>query len=146
MKIHGSITNFGSIIATTEDYRQSYKRLNDGPLGSHLKSLIARKTVIYAGYSLSDENYLRLLRNIAKMMGSNMRQSYFISPSIDHNKLSQSPIPLITIETDGAYFFEKVRARPQPKIERSLATKRLNSVKTFSPTSRDSIIKQLISI
>lgn len=109
MKIHGSITNFGSIIATTEDYRQSYKRLNDGPLGSHLKSLIARKTVIYAGYSLSDENYLRLLRNIAKMMGSNMRQSYFISPSIDHNKLSQSPIPLITIETDGAYFFEKVR-------------------------------------
>ncbi|MEH2508429.1 NAD-dependent SIR2 family protein deacetylase [Bradyrhizobium sp. AZCC 1578] len=47
MKIHGSITNFGSIVATTSDYRQSYKRLNNGPLGAHLKSLIARKTVVY---------------------------------------------------------------------------------------------------
>jgi NAD-dependent SIR2 family protein deacetylase len=71
MKIHGSITNFGSLVATAEDYRQSFNRLNDGPLGAQLKSLIARKTVIYTGYSLSDDNYLRLLRNIADMMGAN---------------------------------------------------------------------------
>lgn len=32
MKIHGSITNFGSIVATSADYRRSFKRLNDGPL------------------------------------------------------------------------------------------------------------------
>jgi hypothetical protein len=109
MKIHGSITNFGSIVATTEDYRQSYKRLNDGPLGGQLKSLIARKTVIYIGYSLSDENYLRLLRNIAKMMNGNIRQSYFVAPTIDRKKLETAPIPLVPIETDGAYFFEKIR-------------------------------------
>jgi NAD-dependent SIR2 family protein deacetylase len=109
MKIHGSITNFGSIVATSGDYRRSYKRLNDGPLGAHLKSLIARKTVVYVGYSLSDENYLRLLRNIAGMMGSSLRQSYFISPNIDQAKLSKLPIPLNPVETDGAYFFEEVR-------------------------------------
>ena len=109
MKIHGSISNFGSIIATTDDYKQSYKRLNDGPLGAQLKSLIARKTVIYVGYSLSDENYLRLLRNIAKMMEGNIRQSYFVSPEIDQDKLSGAPIPLIPIETDGTYFFEQIR-------------------------------------
>jgi NAD-dependent SIR2 family protein deacetylase len=50
MKIHGSITNFGSIVATSDDYRRSFKRLNDGPLGAQLKSLIARKTIIYVGY------------------------------------------------------------------------------------------------
>jgi NAD-dependent SIR2 family protein deacetylase len=111
MKIHGSITNFGSIVATTNDYNQSFKRLNDGPLGAQLKSLIARKTVIYAGYSLSDENYLRLLRNIAKLMQGNMRQSYFISPKIDRDRLSKAPIPLIPIETDGAYFFEQAREK-----------------------------------
>ena len=109
MKIHGSITNFGSIVATSSDYRKSFKRLNDGPLGAQLKSLIARKTVIYVGYSLSDENYLRLLRNIAKMMGTNIRQSYFISPNIDLKRLSKTPIPLVPIETDGAYFFQEVR-------------------------------------
>jgi NAD-dependent SIR2 family protein deacetylase len=111
MKIHGSITNFGSIVATTNDYRQSFKHLNDGPLGAQLKSLIARKTVIYVGYSLSDENYLRLLRNIAKMMGANIRQSYLIAPNIDKKRLNSAPIPLIPIETDGAYFFEEVRAQ-----------------------------------
>jgi NAD-dependent SIR2 family protein deacetylase len=111
MKIHGSVTNLGSIVATSEDYQASFKRLNDGPLGAHLKSLIARKTVLYTGYSLSDENYLRLLRNIANMMGDNVRQSYFIAPSIDPNMLANSPVPMIPIETGGAYFFERVRAR-----------------------------------
>lgn len=109
MKIHGSISNFGSLVATTEDYKLSFRRLNDGPLGAQLKSLIARKTVIYVGYSLSDENYLRLLGNISKMMEGNIRQSYFVSPRIDKNKLARAPISLIPVETDGTYFFTKMR-------------------------------------
>lgn len=36
IKMHGSISNFGSIVATAEDYRQSFRRLNDGPLGAQL--------------------------------------------------------------------------------------------------------------
>jgi NAD-dependent SIR2 family protein deacetylase len=111
MKIHGSITNFGSIVATTNDYAQSFKRLNDGPLGAQLKSLIARKTVIYVGYSLSDENYLRLLRNIARLMQGNLRQSYFVAPKIDLEKLGRAPVPLIPIETDGSLFFERAREK-----------------------------------
>jgi SIR2-like domain len=110
MKIHGSITNFGSIVATTEDYKAAFERLNDGPLGAHLKSLIARKTVIYTGYSLTDETYLRLLSNIAKMMGESIRQSYFIAPNIEATLIANAPVPLIPIETDGAYFFEWLRA------------------------------------
>jgi SIR2-like domain len=123
MKIHGSITNFGSIVATDEDYRQSFKRLNDGPLGAQLKSLIARKTVVYTGYSLSDDNYLRLLRNIAKMMEGNIRQSYFVAPTIEKDKIQSAPIPLIPIETDGAYFFEKIReiVSDRCKITRDVA-------------------------
>lgn len=111
MKIHGSISNFGSIVATEEDYKLSYKRLNNGPLGAQLKSLIARKTVIYVGYSLSDENYVRLLRNIATMMDGNIRQSYFVSPDIDASKLAKAPIPLSPIETDGTFFFETMRTQ-----------------------------------
>jgi SIR2-like domain len=109
MKIHGSISNFGSVVATQEDYKQSFKRLNDGPLGAQLKSLIARKTVIYIGYSLSDENYLRLLRNISKMMNGNVRQSYFVSPQIDQAQLRKAPIQLIPVETDGTFFLEQMR-------------------------------------
>jgi NAD-dependent SIR2 family protein deacetylase len=117
MKIHGSITNFGSIVATTNDYNQSFERLNDGPLGAQLKSLIARKTIIYVGYSLSDENYLRLLRNLARLMQGNLRQSYFISPKIDLEKLAKAPVPLIPIDTDGAFFFEKAREQLSERCE-----------------------------
>ncbi|MCP4616485.1 MAG: hypothetical protein GY844_08600 [Bradyrhizobium sp.] len=117
MKIHGSITNFGSIVATTGDYAQSFERLNDGPLGAQLKSLIARKTVIYVGYSLSDENYLRLLRNIARLMQGHLRQSYLISPRIDHDKLAAAPVPLIPIQTDGAFFFERARKELAERCE-----------------------------
>jgi hypothetical protein len=108
MKIHGSISNFGSIVATTADYRRSYNRLNKGPLGAHLKSLLARKTVVYVGYSLSDENYLRLLKNIARMMGTSIKHSYFVAPNIDKKRLESAPVPLIPIETDGSYFLEVV--------------------------------------
>jgi NAD-dependent SIR2 family protein deacetylase len=116
MKIHGSITNLGSIVATESDYRKSFKRLNSGPLGAHLKSLISRKTIIYTGYSLSDENYIKILNKISQMMGSNMRQSYFLSPSIDRQKLAKLPIKLVPIETDGAYFFEQIREHLRDEV------------------------------
>jgi NAD-dependent SIR2 family protein deacetylase len=116
MKIHGSITNFGSIVATEEEYEESFTRLNSGPLGSHLKSLISRKTVVYVGYSLSDENYLKILSNICGMMGDSMRQSYFISPYIDQIRLESLPIKLIPIQTDGAYFFEQIRIHLEDKV------------------------------
>jgi NAD-dependent SIR2 family protein deacetylase len=45
MKIHGSIRNFGSIVATEQDYQKSFRRLNNGPMGAQLKSLITQKTI-----------------------------------------------------------------------------------------------------
>lgn len=45
------------------------------------------------------------------MMDGNLRQSYLVSPEIDPQKLSQAPIPLVPIETDGTYLFEQIRAK-----------------------------------
>ncbi|MEH2547072.1 hypothetical protein V1283_003717 [Bradyrhizobium sp. AZCC 2262] len=148
MKIHGSITNFGSLVATTSDYEQSFKRLNDGPLGAQLKSLIARKTVIYVGYSLSDENYLQLLANIARLMQGNLRQSYFISPIIDDQKLARAPVSLIPIETDGSYFFESARARLAERcgiICQSACKFDPSSASNFDPFARRGLLVALVS-
>jgi hypothetical protein len=109
LKIHGSITNIGSIVATEQDYRRSFKRLNDGPLGAYLKHLMSTKTILYTGYSLRDENYLRLLANVAKLLGPMARQSYFLSPYADAEHIEGLPIPLEPIATDGAFFFEQLR-------------------------------------
>jgi hypothetical protein len=54
-KIHGSINNLGSIVATTEDYEECYERLQTGILGSSLKMMLATKTILYIGYSFSDQ-------------------------------------------------------------------------------------------
>jgi hypothetical protein len=117
IKIHGSITNAGSIVATTEDYDRSFSRLESGPIGAYLKTLMATRTIIYTGYSLTDPNYLRLLQNISGMMGRMARQGYFLSPVIDHAHLADLPVRLTPIETDGAYFFEQLRLHFRDKPE-----------------------------
>jgi hypothetical protein len=109
MKIHGSIRSPGSIVATDADYRNSFRRLSKGPMGAVLKSLLAQKTLIYSGYSLSDGNYRKLADIISKMMKPHDRAAYYLSPKIDREILEKFPIKLIPIETDGAFCFEQLR-------------------------------------
>jgi len=49
LKIHGSIANFGSIVATTEDYEKCKGRLDIGLLGGLLKTILATQTVVFVG-------------------------------------------------------------------------------------------------
>ncbi|MBX9461841.1 MAG: SIR2 family protein [Aquamicrobium sp.] len=109
IKIHGSLTNFGSIVATTSDYSSTFRRLTKGPLGAYVKNILSSKTIIYTGYSLRDSNYLRIAKTIAQMMGPFRRQSYFVSPNIDRDYLESTNLNIIPIETDGSFFFEQFR-------------------------------------
>ena len=117
MKIHGSIRNLGSIVATEDDYRKAFQRLNDGPMGAQLKTLLTQKTFVYTGYSLSDDTYIRIAKSIGEMTAPHTRHSYFVAPNIDRNKISNFPIPLIPIETDGAFFFETLRLHLEHKVK-----------------------------
>ena len=78
-------------------------------MGAQLKALLTQSTFIYTGYSLSDGNYLRIARTIAIMTRPHTKHSYFVAPQIEREKLKKFPIPMIPIETDGAYFFEQIR-------------------------------------
>ena len=48
LKIHGSISNYGTIIATTDDYKKAENYLHKGLVGSKLKSILAEKNIILA--------------------------------------------------------------------------------------------------
>ncbi|MCV3209740.1 SIR2 family protein [Mesorhizobium sp. YC-39] len=109
IKIHGSITNYGSIVATSEDYAHSLKKLRNGAIGAYLKNIIASKTIIYTGYSLKDPNYLKLVQSMTKIMGPFVRSSYYVSPYIDHEYLRKTGLNLIPVETDGSFFLEQFR-------------------------------------
>lgn len=109
IKIHGSISNSGSIVATTSDYKTALRRLEKGALGAYLKTLLSTKTIIYIGYSLRDKNYLSLVRSLNKLLGNFGRSSYFVSPFIDHEHLKKTNLKLIPIDTDGSFFLEEMR-------------------------------------
>ena len=51
-KIHGSINNIGSIVATTNDYDKCYERLSNEPIGDRLKTLLGSNCVVFIGFLL----------------------------------------------------------------------------------------------
>jgi len=108
LKIHGSINNLGSIVVTAEDYQQCHDRLREGVLGSTLKTLLATRTVLYAGYSFRDPDFLQLLNLLRSEMGELMPAGYAITT--DEGSISQiKELDLVPILTDATRFVEVVK-------------------------------------
>ncbi|MBB4570687.1 SIR2 family protein [Rhizobium leucaenae] len=116
IKIHGSISNAGSIVATKDDYKKALLRLEKGALGAYLETLLSTKTIVYIGYSLKDSNYLSIIKSLNKIMGKFSRSSYFVSPNIDYDYLKSTNLSLIPIETDGSFFLEQLRLHINQKL------------------------------
>lgn len=109
LKIHGSITNFGSIVATTSDYEKCQERLNSGIIGALLKTTLATQTVIFIGYSLSDSDFSAIYELVKEQMNSLHKQAYVVTPfAEDCEKFKAAG--LIPIQTDGTFFFSHVKA------------------------------------
>src|SRR4029077_13671125 len=109
LKIHGSIANFGSIVATTADYEKCRSRLDVGLLGGLLKTILATQTVVFVGYSLSDADFLSIYAFVKERMNSLHKQAYAVTPFKDESKkLEQAG--LIPIVTDGTYFLRQIKA------------------------------------
>lgn len=104
-KIHGSINNYGTIIATKEDYDKCYKRLSKGILGGSLKQILATKTILFIGYSFRDSDFNKINDFIKKELGELIPHSYLIT--LDKNKKSNSS--LTVINTDGSFFISSLR-------------------------------------
>lgn len=125
LKIHGSINNYGSIIATQEDYKKCYKNLREGILGSTLKVMLATKTVLFIGYSFGDNDFNKIFGFIKKEMKDILPHAYLITSS---QKFNGSLDPNITIiNTDGTYFLSVLKHKlieademvPDTKYERA---------------------------
>ncbi|WP_442601818.1 SIR2 family protein [Paenibacillus sp. KN14-4R] len=107
-KIHGSINNFGSIVATEEDYKKCYKRLNSGLVGSNLKMMLATKLIVFIGYSFGDEDFNKIFDSLFKEMKGLMPHSYMVT--IDKTSADKLKNYNITpIITDATYFIESLK-------------------------------------
>jgi hypothetical protein len=81
LKIHGSINNYGSIIATDGDYKACRESLRDGILGSTLKHILGTKTVVYVGYSFSDSDFIQIYEFLKDEMKDVLPHSYMVTPN-----------------------------------------------------------------
>ena len=107
-KIHGSISNFGSVVATDEDYRRARRQLERGSLGSALKLMLATKTIIYVGYSFSDHDFTALHRYISRELRQVAPTAYIVS--LDRSAESRfRSLGLTPIFTDAALFIEVIK-------------------------------------
>lgn len=107
-KIHGSISNYGSIVATSEDYKKCYKNLQSGIIGSYLKTLLATKVVLFVGYSFLDFDFNKIYNYLKKEMGDIIPHCYIVT--IDPNFKDKFDKEKVTvINTSGEYFFQFLR-------------------------------------
>lgn len=108
LKIHGSMTNLGSIIATETDYKRSLKSLRKGVLGGLLTELLATRTLVFVGYSLKDWNFRRLYKALLKDMGQYSKQAYLVSP-FDSDEDDVKEFNLKTLKTSGVKFLQELK-------------------------------------
>ncbi len=107
-KIHGSINNVGSIVASRKDYEAARARLEKGTLGSALKLLLATKTILYVGYSFTDDDFTALRNYIQEELGELAPRAYIVT--LDKGSDSRfREIGLNPIYTDAAYFLSGVK-------------------------------------
>jgi NAD-dependent SIR2 family protein deacetylase len=110
LKIHGSINNLNTIVASRTDYNKCQENLAQGLIGSFLKTILATKTIVYCGYSLNDSDFQQIQETLSKEMGQFMPHAYFvtINPCI-RDKIDTSKITPIV--TDATYFMHGLKKK-----------------------------------
>lgn len=109
-KIHGSINNPGSIIATEEDYKKCYINLNKGIVGASLKHLLATKTIVFFGYSFRDYDFNRIYRYLEKDMKDILPHAYLVALNDSPIEKKFKRLPTI-IKTDATYFIQVLKEK-----------------------------------
>jgi DNA integrity scanning protein DisA with diadenylate cyclase activity len=79
IKLHGSINNVGSIVATKEDYEKCYDDLEHNEIGNYLQEILTTKTVLFIGYSFGDDEFTQIYNSIRQNLEEKMPESFVIT-------------------------------------------------------------------
>jgi NAD-dependent SIR2 family protein deacetylase len=111
-KLHGSISNPGSIVATDGDYKRCYRNLNQGLIGAQLKMMLATKTIVFIGYSLRDSDFTALYRLMQRRMGDLLPRAYFVTP--DDGEAPGLAKDMHVLRTSGVQFIRTLKTNFSP--------------------------------
>ncbi|MGQ0742110.1 MAG: SIR2 family protein [Alphaproteobacteria bacterium] len=111
LKIHGSVGNLSTIVATRSDYLRNRKALHKNLVGSQLKNILSGKTVVFCGYSLRDEDFTEIMDFVGNALGAFKRQHYIVTIDSDETSLARfKSSGLIPVCTNATYFLRNVKA------------------------------------
>jgi hypothetical protein len=103
LKVHGSVLNPGSVVATREEYDRSLDALRSGALGTAARHLMTTHSVVFVGYSLRDDDIRQVIEALRDDLNTAARPTYFVHP----NPTFVAPLPgAEVIHTSAAYFVE----------------------------------------
>ncbi len=109
-KLHGSIYNYGSIVATEKDYKKCYNSLKTGIVGAKLKTHFLSKTMIFIGFSFDDEDFQKLYKLLSKDVQGLIPTFYAVTlDEKAEEKLTSLKIKVIPIITNGSFFIKKLK-------------------------------------
>lgn len=107
-KIHGSIRNVSSLIATEEDYARREQEFQTSAMGSSLKHFLATEVVVFIGFSLNDPDFQNVYRGLLKGLARSRPPAYIVTPFPAERA---EEFGLKVIETDGTHFVHVLKER-----------------------------------
>lgn len=107
-KIHGSIGNVSSLIATQEDYVRREQDFQTSAMGSSLKHFLATEVVVFIGFSLNDPDFQNVYRGLLKGLARSRPPAYLVTPFPTERA---EEFGLKSIRTDGTHFLHTLKAR-----------------------------------
>jgi hypothetical protein len=105
-KLHGSMNNVGTIVATEADYRQAARKLRRNALGGTLRHMLATSPIVFIGYSFRDDDLNQIIRVLQRDLGDIAPRSWLVTPhGATHRAIPRDRV----IPTDGTYFIHKLK-------------------------------------
>ncbi len=81
IKLHGSIENRTSIVITEDEYLNLFA--NWPAKTNMVRDLVARKTVLFLGFDLSDQDFKQLFNQVRRDLNQFQRRAYAVQPNLD---------------------------------------------------------------
>lgn len=108
LKVHGSMSNLASIVATESDYAKRLEELNGNVMGGLLRHMLATRTVVFIGYSLRDWNFRRLYSALRADMADFAPRAYIVTPFGTDGQIEKD-FGLTVINTSGVRFLKDLK-------------------------------------
>lgn len=86
VKVHGDFIAPDSVVITKSDYERFHKKMPNPFMWEMVETEFVNKHILFIGYSLEDDNILKIIKTISKNVGRNQKQMFLIAPGIKPHK------------------------------------------------------------